>query len=296
MKRSRDDIIFETINTTLVTIFFILVLYPLVFVLSASISDPTLVSQGKVVLLPKGINFDGYRRVLEYPDIWLGYRNTIFYAIIGTILSLMLTLTAAYPLSRKDFIGKNIFVIFFTITMFFSGGLIPTYMVIKSLGIRNTIWAQIIPGAVSFMNIVVVRTFYQTSIPDSLQEAAAIDGCSIFRLFLTIILPLAKPIIAVMGLFYGVAQWNSYFKALIYISDRKLFPLQLILREILIINQIDMNMLMTEGELEVIHKRVEIATLLKYAVIVVSTLPVIAAYPFLQKYFVKGIMVGAIKG
>jgi len=263
MKRSRDDIIFETINTTLVTIFFILVLYPLVFVLSASISDPTLVSQGKVVLLPKGINFDGYRRVLEYPDIWLGYRNTIFYAIIGTILSLMLTLTAAYPLSRKDFIGKNIFVIFFTITMFFSGGLIPTYMVIKSLGIRNTIWAQIIPGAVSFMNIVVVRTFYQTSIPDSLQEAAAIDGCSIFRLFLTIILPLAKPIIAVMGLFYGVAQWNSYFKALIYISDRKLFPLQLILREILIINQIDMNMLMTEGELEVIHKRVEIATLLK---------------------------------
>jgi len=296
MKRSKDDIIFETINTILVTIFFIIVLYPLLFVVSASISDPTLVSQGKVVLLPKGINFDGYRRVLEYPDIWLGYRNTIFYTIIGTILSLVLTLTAAFPLSRKDFIGKNIFVIFFTITMFFSGGLIPTYMVIKGLGMRNTVWAQIIPGAVSFMNIVVVRTFYQTSIPDSLQEAASIDGCSIFRLFMTIILPLSKPIIAVMGLFYGVAQWNSYFKALIYISDRKLFPLQLILREILIVNQIDMNMLMTEGELEAIHKRVELATLLKYGVIVVSTLPVIAAYPFLQKYFVKGVMVGAIKG
>ncbi|HOJ10262.1 MAG TPA: carbohydrate ABC transporter permease [Clostridiales bacterium] len=296
MKKSKDDIIFETINTILITIFFVIVLYPLLFVLSASISDPSLVSQGKIILLPKGINFNGYKRVLAYSDIWLGYRNTIFYAITGTLISLFLTLTSAFSLSRKDFIGKNIFVVFFTVTMFFSGGLIPTYMVIKSLGMRNTVFAQLLPGAVSFMNIIVVRTFYQTSIPDSLQEAASIDGCSIFRLFVSIILPLSKPIIAVMGLFYGVAQWNSYFKALIYISDRKIFPLQLILREILVVNQINMDLLMNEGELEVIHKRVELATLLKYSVIVVSTLPVIAAYPFLQKYFIKGVMVGAIKG
>jgi putative aldouronate transport system permease protein len=296
MKKSKDDIIFETVNTFFVTVFFIIVLYPLIFVISASISDPSLVSQGKVVLLPKGLNFDGYRRVLEYDDIWLGYRNTIFYTIAGTLISLALTLTAAYPLARRDFVGRNVFVIYFTITMFFSGGLIPTYMVVKALGMRNTVFSQILLGAVSFMNIVIVRTFYQTSIPEELQQAAQIDGCSYARLFTSIILPLAKPVIAVMALFYGVGRWNSYFTALIYLSDRNLYPLQMILREILIINEINMEMLMTEGELEVIHKRVELATLLKYCVIIVSTLPVIMAYPFLQKYFVKGIMVGAIKG
>lgn len=296
MKKSREDIVFETVNIILVTIFFIIILYPLLFVVSASISDPTLVSQGKIVLMPKGINLDGYKRVLAYDDIWIGYRNTIFYTIAGTLISLVLTLTAAYPLARRDFVGKNFFVVYFTITMFFSGGLIPTYMVVKSLGMRNTIFAQILLGAVSFMNIVIVRTFYQTSIPEELQEAAQIDGCSNTKLFISIILPLAKPIIAVMALFYGVGQWNSYFNALIYISDRNLFPLQMILREILIINEIDMEMMMTEGEMEAINKRVELATLLKYSVIIVSTLPVIAAYPFLQKYFVRGIMVGAIKG
>lgn len=296
MKKSREDIVFETVNIILVTIFFIIILYPLLFVVSASISDPTLVSQGEIVLMPKGINLDGYKRVLAYDDIWIGYRNTIFYTIAGTLISLVLTLTAAYPLARRDFVGKNFFVVYFTITMFFSGGLIPTYMVVKSLGMRNTIFAQILLGAVSFMNIVIVRTFYQTSIPEELQEAAQIDGCSNTKLFISIILPLAKPIIAVMALFYGVGQWNSYFNALIYISDRNLFPLQMILREILIINEIDMEMMMTEGEMEAINKRVELATLLKYSVIIVSTLPVIAAYPFLQKYFVRGIMVGAIKG
>lgn len=296
MKKSREDIIFEIVNGILVSIFFIIVLYPLLFVVSASISDPALVSRGEIVLLPKGINLEGYRRVLGYDDIWIGYRNTIFYTITGTLVSLVLTLTAAYPLSRKDFVGKNVFVIFFTVTMFFSGGLIPTYMVVKSLGMRNTVFAQILLGAVSFMNIVIVRTFYQTSIPEELMEAARIDGCSNTKLFTSIVLPLAKPIIAVMALFYGVAQWNSYFNALIYLSDRDLFPLQLILREILIVNEIDMEMLMTEGEMEAIHKKVEIAALLKYSVMVVSTLPIIIVYPFLQKYFVEGIMVGAIKG
>ena len=295
MKKSREDIIFEVINIFFVTIFFIIVLYPLIFVVSASISDPALVSRGKIILLPKGINLEGYKRVLGYEDIWIGYRNTIFYTITGTLISLALTLTAAYPLSIYEFL-KNIFVVFFTITMFFSGGLIPTYMVVKSLGMRNTVFAQILLGAVSFMNIVIVRTFYQTSIPEELMEAARIDGCSNTKLFTSIVLPLAKPIIAVMALFYGVAQWNSYFNALIYLSDRDLFPLQLILREILIVNEIDMEMLMTEGEMEAIHKKVEIAALLKYSVMVVSTLPIIIVYPFLQKYFVEGIMVGAIKG
>lgn len=296
MKRTRDDIVFESINIVLVTCFFIIVLYPLVFVISASISDPSLVSQGKIVLLPKGITLEGYKRVFQYGDIWMGYRNTILYTVAGTLVSLFLTLTAAYPLSRKDFAGKHYFVLFFTVTMFFSGGLIPTFMLLSDLGLRNTALAQILPGAAGFWYIVVVRTYYQSSIPEELKESAMMDGCSNTRLFISIVLPLSKPIIAVMALFYGVSQWNSYFNALIYISNRDLFPLQLILREILIINQIDMSLLSTEGELEALTKRVELATLLKYAAIIVSTLPVIIVYPFLQKYFVKGILVGAVKG
>ncbi len=296
IKRSKDEIIFDSIALILVTLFFIIILYPLTFIVSASLSDPEVVVTGQVRLLPKDFNIEAYKRILKYKDIWIGYRNTIFYTISGTLLSLSLTLSAAYSLSRKDLVGKNVIIIFFTITMFFSGGLIPTYMVVKALGMGNTIFAQIIPGCVGFWYIVVVRTFYQTSIPDELTEAAIIDGCSPAKVFFRVMLPLSKPIIAVMALFYGVGQWNSYFNALIYISDRRIFPMQLFLREILIINEIDLEMLMDDGQLEAIEKQVEMAALLKYSVIIVSTLPVIMIYPFLQRYFIKGIMVGAIKG
>lgn len=295
MRRNGEEMVFEFTCTFLVTIFFIIVLYPLVYVVTASISDPFLVATGKVWIIPKGLTFEGYIRVFRYDQIWVGYRNTILYTVSGTIFSLFLTLTAAYALSHKDFIGKQIFIILFTITMYFSGGLIPTYLIIRSLGMRNTAWAQIIPGALAFWYIVIVRTFYQTGIPDGIKEAAIIDGCSYTKLFFSIVMPLSKPIIAVMALYYGVAQWNSWFNAMIFISKESLYPLQLILRRILIINEID-NVMLDMGQIEAMQKQIEIAALIKYAVIIVSTLPIIVIYPFLQKYFVKGIMVGALKG
>lgn len=296
MKGNREEYWFNIINYIFVTFAFLIVLYPLIFVVSASISSPDLVLRGEVLLLPKGITFEGFRRVFRYHDIWIGYRNTIFYTISAIILSLFVTLSAAYALSRKDLKGRNIFVVFFTITMFFSGGLVPAYMLMKGLGLRNTVFAQIIPGLASFYNIVVSRTYFQTSIPDELQESALIDGCSNIKLFIRIVLPLSKPIIAVIALFVGVGQWNSFYNALVYISNRDIFPLQMFLREILIAGQFELEMLMEEGQLLVAQKQLETAELLKYAIIIVSSLPVIVVYPFLQKYFVKGIMIGALKG
>jgi len=294
--QTKQDVVFDIAVLILVSLAFIAVLYPLLFVVSASVSDPQYVMAGELTLWPKGLNVEAYKRILHYGDIWVGYRNTVFYTVTGILVSLFLTLTAAYPLSRRHLIGKNVFVLFFTITMFFSGGLIPTYMVVKALGMRNTVFAQIIPGAVGFWYIVVVRTFYQTSVPEELIEAATMDGCTTFGVFGRVVLPLSKPIIAVMALFYGVHQWNSYFNALIYLSNRSIFPLQLFLREILIIGEISLEMMMDDGQIEAIEKQVEMAALLKYAVIIVSTLPIILVYPFLQRFFVKGILIGAIKG
>jgi len=273
-----------------------MVLYPLIFIVSASISDPDLVNQGKVWLFPRGITFDGYRRVFQDAQIWNGYRNTIFYTVVGTVLNLLVTLPAAYSLSRKDFYGRNFFTAIFTFTMFFGGGLIPTYLLYSNLGMRNTIWAMLIPGLAGMWNIIISRTYFQNSIPGELKEAAEMDGCTNMRLFAQIILPLSAPIIAVMALFYGVGHWNSFFNALIYLSDKKLFPLQLILREILVQNVMSAQMMTSGEDLDLMAKQAKIADMIKYAVIIVSTLPVLAAYPFIQKYFVQGIMVGAIKG
>lgn len=295
MKRSKDDIIFETINLFFVTIFFLITLYPMIFVLIASVSDPNSVALGDVILLPKGINFSGYAKVFEYKQVWSGYYNTIIYTIGGTIFGLFITLTAAYPLSRRDFDGKKFFVIMYTITMYFSGGLIPTYLLIRNLNMLNSIWSQIIPGATGFWYIVIVRTFYQKSIPVEIQDAAVVDGCSNFRLLAHIILPLSKPVIAIMALFFAVGKWNSWFNAMIYLKDRKMYPLQLILREILILEEIDSSML-DETDVLDIQERIKTQQLLKYCLIIVSTLPVISVYPFLQKYFVKGMMIGSIKG
>jgi putative aldouronate transport system permease protein len=290
--RSRDDRIFDALVYTIAGIVLLLVLYPLLFVVSASFSDPISVIDGKVWLLPQGFTFTPYLHVFENESIWSGFRNTILYTLIGTFVNIILTILAAYPLSQKDLPGRKALMFIITITMFFSGGLIPTYLLIKELGMINTVWAMIVPGAISTYNLIVMRTFFQNGVPFELQESAWIDGASNFRLLLTIVIPLSMPIIAVMVLFYGVGHWNAYFNAMIYLKDRELFPLQLILREILILNQSDNMGLDGAGMTE----RVMMAESIKYSVIIVSSIPVLLLYPFVQKYFVQGVMIGSIKG
>ncbi len=290
------DRIFNLVNNTVLVFILAIVLYPLIYVLSASISNPDMVITGKMWLFPTGIQFDGYRRVFQDNDIWSGYKNTVIYTVMGTLVSLFVTLTTAYPLSRKDFVGRNFFTLLFTFTMFFSGGLIPTYLLVKDLGMRNTVWVMVLLGSVSMYYVIIARTFFQNNIPLELQEASYMDGCSNTRLFLSIILPLSAPIIAVLSLFYGVIQWNGYFTAMIYLSDRKMFPLQLILREILVQNQMSLEMIKTGEQFEIMDRQAKTAELIKYVVIIVSSLPMLLMYPFLQRYFIKGMMVGALKG
>lgn len=298
VKESRRDKIFLACNYIYVFIAFIIVIYPLIYILSASISDPKLVGSGEMWLFPKGITFDGYKRVFENSSIWIGYGNTILYTVVGTTINLLVTLPAAYALSRKDFIGRNFFMGMFMVTMFFGGGLVPTYLLIKELGMINTMWAIVIPSAASIWNIIVSRTFFQSAIPKELQEAAQIDGCTNMRLFIRIILPLSMPIIAVMALFYGVGNWNSYFSALIYLNDADKYPLQLVLRQILVLQEMSAQgggMIDTSTAVAM-NSKAEIAALVKYAVIIVATVPIIAIYPFLQRYFVQGVMIGSVKG
>ncbi|UKS28919.1 carbohydrate ABC transporter permease [Paenibacillus sp. HWE-109] len=291
LAQTRGDSVFDVVNVVILSLVTMLVLYPLVFVLSASFSSPAAVVEGQVWLLPKQINVQSYIRVFQDDGIMRGYINTLIYTCVGTTLNLLLTIGAAYPLSRKDFVGRHVLTIIFVITMFFSGGLIPTYLLIKNLGLINTIWAIIIPGAVSMWNIIIMRTFFQ-AIPVELQESAQIDGCSNFRMLISIILPLSMPVIAVMLLFYGIGHWNSFFNALIYLSDSQKYPLQLILRQILLQNQMGNMVSGSEASVD----QIMLTEGLKYAVIIVSSLPVLLLYPFLQRYFVKGVMIGAIKG
>ncbi len=296
IKSPKADIAFRVINDLLLVMVLILVLYPMIFVVSASFSDPNMVAAGKVVLLPKGFTLEGYKRVLNEKEIWTGYKNTIIYTVTGTALSVTLTLLCAYPLSRKDLRGRNIFVAIMTFTMFFSGGLIPLFMLVKKLKMLDTIWAIILPGAVSTWNVIITRTYIQ-SIPETLQEAAMIDGCDNVKILTRILIPLCAPIIAVVALYYGVGQWNSYFSALVFINSRTKYPLQLILREILVQQQMSAAMTTNAaGNMEAAAEQAKIAEVIKYAVMIVSCLPVLVIYPFLQKYFVKGVMVGAIKG
>lgn len=290
---SRGDRIFNIINYTILILVTIIVLYPLLFVLSASFSDPQTVLRGEMLLWPKGFNLNSYVKIFQNQDIISGFTNTLIYTSLGTLINLTMTILAAYPLSRKDFVGRNAIMALLVFTMFFSGGLIPTYLLIKNLGMLNSLWVMIIPNAVSIWNIIIMRTFFQQSIPNELQEAATIDGCSNIKILTRIILPLSMPIIAVTILFYAVGHWNAFFNALLYLSDKEKFPLQLILREILIQGQTnDMVKMSTES---VIKQQREVEGI-KYAVLVVANLPVLALYPFLQRYFVKGVMIGAIKG
>lgn len=290
---SRGDRIFNVINYSILILVTIIVMYPLVFVLSASFSDPQAVLRGEMMLWPKGINLNSYEKIFQNKDIISGFTNTLVYTSLGTLINLTMTILAAYPLSRKDFVGRNAIMALLVFTMFFSGGLIPTYLLIKNLGMLNSLWVMIIPNAVSIWNIIIMRTFFQQSIPGELQEAATIDGCSNIKILTRIILPLSLPIIAVTILFYAVGHWNAFFNALLYLSDKDKFPLQLILREILIQGQTnDMVKMSTESA---IKQQREVEGI-KYAVLVVANIPMLALYPFLQRYFVKGVMIGAIKG
>lgn len=290
---SRGDRAFNMIVYVILSVVAVIVLYPLIFVLSASFSDPQTVLRGEMLLWPKGFNLNSYSKIFQNQDILSGYSNTLLYTTIGTLINLVMTVLGAYPLSRKDFVGKNAVMALFVFTMFFGGGLIPTYLLIKDLGMLNTFWVMVIPNAVSIWNIIIMRTFFQQSIPYELQEAATIDGCSNIQILTRIILPLSMPIIAVMILFYAVGHWNAFFSALLYLSDKEKFPLQLILREILIQGQTsDMVKMSTESA---IKQQREVEGI-KYAVLVVANIPVLILYPFLQRYFVKGVMIGAIKG
>lgn len=293
IRRSKEDKLFDVINMTLLTLMLLAVLYPLYFIIIASISNPDRIFAGDVWLYPVEITFEGYSRIFQDGKIWTGYKNTIIYTVLGTALNVSLTLTAAYALSRKDFYGRTFFMMMFVFTMFFSGGLIPTYLLVQNLGMVNTMWAMIIPKAVAIWNIIVARTFFQATIPQEMLEAAKVDGCSNTKFFTKIVLPLSKPIIAVMVLFYAVGHWNSYFDALVYLNDESLYPLQLILRNILIQNEAAATMV---SDLESVAAQQRIADLIKYGVIIVGSLPLLIVYPFVQKYFVQGVMIGGIKG
>ena len=298
IQETRQDKIFLTLNYIYVTIAFLLVAYPLVYMISASISNPKEVASGAMWLFPKDITFEGYERVLQDQRIWSGYANTILYTVVGTAVNLAFTIPAAYALSRRDLVGRGFFMGTFMFTMFFGGGLVPSYLLIKELGMINSMWALILPSAASVWNIIVSRTFFQGTIPSELQEAAQIDGCSNFKLFFKIVLPLSMPIIAVMALFYGVGHWNSYFSAMIYLNDSAKYPLQLVLRQILVLQEMSAqgSGMMDGSAASALNNKAEVAALVRYAVIIVSTLPVIIIYPFLQRYFVQGVMIGSVKG
>ncbi|ACX63062.1 carbohydrate ABC transporter permease [Paenibacillus sp. FSL H8-0457] len=291
VKEASSERLFDILIYAIAAIIIVIVLYPLLFIVSASFSDPARVLNGEVWLLPKGVTLDAYENILHNDKIWTGYRNTILYTTIGTAINIIMTILAAYPLSRPDLPGRNGIMVLITLTMFFNGGLIPTYLLVKDLGMVDTMWALIIPGAIATYNLIVMRTYFQSSIPWELQEAAHIDGCSNWRLLFSIILPLSKPILAVMVLFYAVGHWNSFFNALIYIRNEDLHPLQLVLREILLISQSDA----VDGSVG-LEKSILLAESIKYAVIIVSSLPVLLMYPLVQRHFVKGVMIGSIKG
>lgn len=292
-RQGRGDKIFDITNLIILLLILLAVLYPLYFIVIASFSDPNAVAAGKVWLFPVGFNVDGYKEILKNNDLWSGYANSIKYTVIGTSLNIALTIPAAYALSRKELVGRNFFMSMITFTMFFGGGLIPTYLLVSNLGLYNTMWALILPGAVSVYNLIVTRTYFAQNIPEELFEAGQIDGCTYFKFFTKVVIPVSKPIIAVMVLMYAVAHWNSYFNALIYIKDRALYPLQVILRELLIQQEAAAGM---AGDAISAAEQQRLADMLKYGIIIVSSLPVLCMYPFVQKYFVQGMMIGSVKG
>ena len=291
IRRSRSDFIFDALNLSLCIFVFLIVLYPLIYVISASVSSPLAVLQGRMVLWPIEPRISAYIDVFKHQEIMTGYKNSLILVVLGTTTNIILTFFGAYILSRKDFFGRTLLTMVFAFTMFFSGGMIPTYLVVQKLGLLNSMWALILPGAISMYNLIVMRTYFQSSIPESLIESAEVDGASQLYILFTIVLPLSHSIIAVICLFYGVGHWNQYFQALLYISSRTKYPLQMILREILLLSQVQ-DLVDTQGFAEQLLQ----GEAIKYALIIVASVPVMIAYPFIQRHFVKGVMLGAIKG
>lgn len=292
VKKSKEDKIFDFIIYGIAVILIIVALYPMYFIVIASISNPNLVSNGEIMFLPKGINFKAYEQLASYSQLWTGYKNTILYVIFGTIFTLIVNIPAAYALSRKNLYGRKFLTFFYLIPMFFTGGLIPTYLVVQQFHLQDTFWVMVLPFCVVTYYIIVGRTFFLNSIPEELWEAAQLDGCGYLGFFFQIVLPLSKAVIAVIALWAAVGQWNSYFNALIYLRSPELQPLQIILRNILISNQTISSM--TTGAAAVEAK--QMADLIKYAVIVVSSAPIMCMYPFVQKHFNQGVMLGSLKG
>lgn len=295
MRKTKGDRIFDAFNFVFLLAVCLIVAYPLYFVVIASISDPNVVNKGGVILWPKGVTMLGYEKLFQDKTIWTGYSNTFFYTLVGTTLNVLATITGAYALSRKDLVGRKLLMKYFIFTMYFSGGLIPLFIQINSMGLYNTRWVLIVLGMVSVYNLIITRTFFETSIPDELLEAAKLDGCSDLRFFASIVIPLSHAIIAVLIVYYGVGHWNQYFNALIYVSKQEYYPLQIILREILIQAR-QTESVVSEGQIAEMIEKNKYAELIKYGVIVVSSLPVMIMYPFAQKFFVKGVMLGAVKG
>ena len=293
LTESRSDRIFNFISTVILAILLAVIAYPLYFATIASISNLNSINSGDVIFLPKGVHFDSYIRIFQNNRILIGYRNTIMYTVLGTILNIFMTMTGGYALSVK-FPGRSVITFLITFTMFFSGGLIPNFFLMKDLGILDTIWVMILPGAVSAYNLIIARSFLTSGIPKELFEAAEIDGCSRLRFFWWIVIPLSAVLISILTLFYAVGHWNSYFNALMYIYKRELYPLQLILRETLIQNSVPID----EGTMDpdIVVQMTQIKELLKYSLVIVASAPMLIMYPFLQKNFVKGVMVGSLKG
>ena len=291
---TQSDLAFAVVAKLIMVLVLLVCAYPLYFILIASISDPVQVNAGKVILFPKAILWDGYKSILRDHKIWQGYRNTILYTVTGTALNVCLTMGGAFALSRRDLLMRKQIMILLTFTLFFNGGMIPNYLLVSGLGLKNSIWAMILPNAVSVWNLIIARSFFITNIPDELMEAAEIDGCDSLRFFFRIALPLSLALVAVMLLFYAVTHWNAFFNALLYLDNSSSHPLQLVLRNLLLVNQASDPAMLADAEDMILRQK--LADLLKYGIIVVSTLPVLCLYPFVQRYFVKGVMIGAIKG
>lgn len=289
----REDRIMSVVVNTIMIILVLCIAFPLVYVVSCSFSSGTAVSEGKVLFWPVDFSLIGYKLVFSYRLVWSGYANTIFITVVGTALSMILTILAAYPLSRKNFQGRNIYLFIFMFTMFFSGGIIPSYLLMVKLKLNGRLWAVVLNGALSISNMIIMRTFFANSVPGELLDAARIDGITDFKYLFKILLPLSKAVIAVIVLYYAVGRWNSYFSAMIYLRDRNLYPLQLVLRDVLNVSNIDLSQVTDESILAELRRA---SDTMKYALIIVSSVPVLVAYPFVMKFFEKGVMIGSVKG
>jgi len=293
MKHSYSDKIFDSVNLMVMILLIVVFTWPLWFIVIASFSDPDVVLRGKVLLLPRNITFAGYKHLFEYKEIWIGYANSIFYTVVGTTFNMIMSICFAYPMSEKSFAPRKILMPFFMFTMYFGGGLIPTYLLYRSIGIVNTRWAILLPGMVSVYNSLIIRSFFMNSIPGELKDSAKMDGANAFHYLCKIVLPLSKAVFAVVGLYYMVGNWNNYTKALYYIYDDSMAPLQIIVRRLVMSSKILADM---ATDPEMMEELIEQTQLMQYGIIIVASVPVLCVYPFVQKYFVKGVMVGAVKG